>query len=85
VVELLQGRRAAAAADWHQAILLAPEFLPPYLSLGSLYAARRQRSDALRLYEAALRQPFTDSQEARALRERIRGEYARLHSAASRL
>ena len=78
VAEALLGMRAAAAADWEHAISLEPGFLPAYLSLGSLYASSGRPTEATRLYDDALRQPFSDNPAQQDIRERIRGESMRL-------
>ncbi|MBI5239943.1 MAG: hypothetical protein HY926_05695 [Elusimicrobia bacterium] len=54
VLLALTGDRDRAIADLRAAIAQDRSFLPAYLSLGSLYAARGARGRALRLYEQAL-------------------------------
>ena len=78
IVFLLLGLREQAVQDWRQAIALDPRFLPPYLSLGSLYAASRQRPEALRLYEQALDQGPPPDPGGRAILQQIQAAHAEL-------
>ena len=54
VLLMLMGRTDEAVSSWDQAIALEPDFLAPYLSLGSLYASLNRRKEALDLYQKAL-------------------------------
>ncbi|MBI2387142.1 MAG: hypothetical protein HYV14_14215 [Elusimicrobia bacterium] len=74
VLHALMGRREEAIADWTAAIALDPDFLAPYLSLGSLYEASNRRGEATALYRAAVSRPrVKDGSETarRALTERL--------------
>ena len=66
--------------DWQQAVVLEPGSLSAILSLGSLYAASGRRAEALKLYQAALRQPLSKDPKKKDIQERIRKECDRLRS-----
>lgn len=53
VLHSLLGKRDEAVADWSSAISLSPDYLTPYLSLGSLYSALNRREEALDVYQRA--------------------------------
>ena len=68
----LAGRSAEAMADLRAAIKLAPGSLAPYLTLGSIYADRKEYAEASAVYESA---PAQGGEPAlRALLERSRKE-----------
>jgi tetratricopeptide (TPR) repeat protein len=77
VLAMLMGMRDRAREDWEQTIALDQDFLPAYLSLGSLQAASGRRAEALALYERALRRP-SGGPDQKDIRERIRLEHERL-------
>ncbi|MBI4678720.1 MAG: tetratricopeptide repeat protein [Elusimicrobia bacterium] len=65
VAHALLGNQAEAMADLRHAIAADPGLLSSYLSLGSLLTSCGRRSEALRVYDDALRQPGPDRQSLR--------------------
>jgi len=70
VCEYLLGREVEAVRDLERALALDPGGLAAALSLGSIHARARRRSQALEVYEAALRAP-ADPRQA-GLRRQVR-------------
>lgn len=68
--EFLAGSPERALPHLEAAVALEPRLLPPILNLGYVYSSRGRRSEALELYEAALRRPPLESEEP-ALRAKL--------------
>jgi tetratricopeptide (TPR) repeat protein len=66
--EYLSGDAPTAVATLEQAIKLKPTFIPAYLSLGAVHAAKGRRDEALRVYREGLsRNPESGDDPLRAV------------------